>query len=422
MENRLFDKINFEIFLEHLPTGVVVHKMNTEIVYANKTALKLLGLTFNQIIGKDALSEDWEFVNEYGNSLALEEYPVNKVKNEKVDLEEYVVGIKYSEAITWIVTNGYINSFEDESYIIITFTDISRSNKIPFREIVDNARDAVVVTSSEPLEEPFGPKIEYVNKAFCDISGYSKDELIGNTPRILQKDETNKETLKEIKDALVNKKPIRETLLNFNKDGKPYWLDISIFPLFGYTNKVTHFAAIERDISQMKESELLNIEASRTDHMTQLLNRRGFEILSEDLIENETITEYSIITLDIDKFKNINDTYGHDIGDKVIISLAKMILSVSRKDDICARLGGEEFVLVLPHVNLKQAKNIAQRIRLEVSETEVKTELEIIKFTVSLGISHSNQNDSIELILKNADKALYEAKRSGRNKVVVFEE
>jgi diguanylate cyclase (GGDEF)-like protein/PAS domain S-box-containing protein len=291
---------------------------------------------------------------------------------------------------------------------------------LSFREIVDKATDAVVITEAENLEQPFGPKIVYVNDSFCKLSGYSKDEVIGKTPRILQGDETNKESLKNIKEALIKKNSIRETLLNFSKDKKPYWLDLSIFPIYAYGNKVTHFAAIERDVSQLKESELKNLKTSVTDYLTNLLNRRGFDFFVNKLFYNEKILTYSIISIDIDNFKKINDTYGHDVGDIVIKELANTIQNISREKDVCARFGGEEFVVFLPNVNSNKAIEVAERIRKKVNEIIVKIKEESLTFTISLGVASAIEKEKLLDTVNNADSALYNAKNNGKNIVKYY--
>ena len=124
-------------------------------------------------------------------------------------------------------------------------------NNFDFSAIVQNAKDVVIVTEASPIEAP-GPKIIYVNDAFTETTGYSAEEVIGKTPRIFQKEGTDKEELSKIREALEKKEPVRVTLRNFSKTGKEYWVDISILPLRNTEGKVTHFASIQRDITMYK--------------------------------------------------------------------------------------------------------------------------------------------------------------------------
>jgi len=126
--------------------------------------------------------------------------------------------------------------------------------------------------------------------------------------------------------------------------------------------------------------------------------------------------------IDIDKFKNINDTYGHDVGDEVIKRLARNLVEYLRGSDVVARLGGEEFAVILPDSSISNAQNKAEDIRSKIENLEFKLENSpTIKFTVSIGVSKYNEEEDItfDYILKRADDALYEAKENGRNKVVV---
>jgi len=159
--------------------------------------------------------------------------------------------------------------------------------------------------------------------------------------------------------------------------------------------------------------EKLSAEA-HTDPMTGLLNRRGF-YESVDKILPE-VRRIAVITLDIDHFKRINDTFGHDVGDAVIIQLARHILSNSREEDLLCRMGGEEFLLLLPDAPLTQAIQLAERLRMQVENQQFEG---AGKVTISLGVTHFYPDKTnIDSALKMADKALYQAKNDGRNRVV----
>ena len=123
-----------------------------------------------------------------------------------------------------------------------------------FSAIVQHAKDIVIVTKAYPLNDP-GPEIVYVNEAFTEKTGYTPEEVIGKTPRILQKEGTNRNDLDKVRQALEKKESVRVTLRNFSKKGNEYWVDLSILPLPDKNGKVTHFAAIQRDISDYKKLE-----------------------------------------------------------------------------------------------------------------------------------------------------------------------
>ncbi|WP_297442171.1 diguanylate cyclase [Sulfurimonas sp.] len=165
---------------------------------------------------------------------------------------------------------------------------------------------------------------------------------------------------------------------------------------------------------KQKELELL----ASTDPLTKLYNRRYFTQISEKILNlaKRNKEALSVMMLDIDDFKKINDTFGHKVGDDVLVSLAKTLKEESRKSDIICRFGGEEFILLLPNTDIKGAYVIAQKIRKKIHELRVNHD---VKFTVSIGVSEVDlaKEETIEQSIKRADDALYEAKRSGKDRV-----
>lgn len=180
---------------------------------------------------------------------------------------------------------------------------------------------------------------------------------------------------------------------------------------------------IYSDVTDMvrhaKEMERL----ATTDGMTGIYNRRHFMTLAE--LEWSKACRYdralSLLLLDIDRFKLINDTYGHQAGDEVIIQLANLAGSCKRKVDVLARLGGEEFVLLLPETNLLEAKILAERLCKNVAATPLATANQTVRTTISVGVAaRSSKTTSFSQLINLADKALYEAKRAGRNQVACW--
>ncbi len=174
------------------------------------------------------------------------------------------------------------------------------------------------------------------------------------------------------------------------------------------------FLKTERDA---KEALILR---SNYDPLTNLLNRRGFETSYKTAFTSHKRKKapFSLLFLDIDHFKKINDTYGHDIGDIVLKKLAQILKSNLRESDIIARWGGEEFVIVLNDTSAKAAKEVAQKLRKAIENFSEKP---LPKFTISIGVTDGSFEKSLDELVKEADTALYEAKKSGRNKVVVYE-
>ena len=288
-----------------------------------------------------------------------------------------------------------------------------------FSAIVQNAKDVVIVTEASPIDVP-GPKIIYVNDAFTETTGYSAEEVIGKTPRIFQKKGTDKEELSKIREALEKKEPVRVTLRNFSKTGKEYWVDISILPLRDTEGKVTHFASIQRDITEYKKLEQDLQILCRTDPLTTAANRRAFnEILSQEFSRfKRSQKEYALIMIDLDHFKSINDQHGHSVGDQVLIEVTERCKDNIRVHDILARLGGEEFCILLPYTETKQAQKVAERLRAKIEIKPIIVDGLRVKVTISVGISLVSTGDEDgHQAMERADQKLFQAKESGRNQI-----
>ena len=180
-------------------------------------------------------------------------------------------------------------------------------------------------------------------------------------------------------------------------------------------------ARVNRELQLRGYQEELKFLAS-IDPMTKLYNRRYFNEVATNIIKGkkDKIFELSLIILDIDKFKNINDTYGHTIGDEVIIFIADILRKNQRKRDVICRYGGEEFVVLLPDTSLENAVLVAEKIRKCIAESMIRVAgEESFNVTVSIGVSNIDTlyEPNIEAALNRADQALYEAKNSGRNRV-----
>ena len=177
---------------------------------------------------------------------------------------------------------------------------------------------------------------------------------------------------------------------------------------------------LETTIKELEiNSKKLLYEATH-DHLTSLYNRQKLteELKQEILREHRYKRNLAIVMFDIDLFKNINDTYGHDIGDDVLVEISNISTNHIRNVDTLARWGGEEFLLLLPETSLDDAYNVADKLRIDIESTAF-SELEVSQITASFGVSIFKENDTKDTFLKRVDEALYEAKNNGRNQVVI---
>lgn len=187
--------------------------------------------------------------------------------------------------------------------------------------------------------------------------------------------------------------------------------------LLDNTNALLEEKVKQRTLELEQSNRELKLLAS-VDPLTNLYNRRYFTNTSEQILEiaKRNKAELSLIMLDIDHFKNINDTYGHQSGDEVISFIASVLIELTRKSDIACRFGGEEFIVLFPHTSLDGAYAIAEKIRMKIEKTAIQTQAkESLLITVSIGVSTFSSESDMESLIHKADKAMYEAKERGRN-------
>ncbi|PUE63432.1 hypothetical protein B0174_11360 [Arcobacter caeni] len=249
-----------------------------------------------------------------------------------------------------------------------------------------------------------------VNEAFCKIIGFSKEELIGFTPNIMRHPDMDENFFSLMWDTINKNKIWSGEITNLKKDKTPIIFNMNIEAIFKNGIKIG-YRSISEDITDKKRIEELSV----TDKLTGLYNRLKLDEMM--LIKIEEFRRYkidfSIILIDIDNFKEVNDNYGHDVGDYVLQKLAKILKENIRTSDIVGRWGGEEFIIICNNTNLENSMVLAQNIRKIVENTIFD---KIGSKTISLGLSQFHKDDDVKTLFKKADNALYIAKTTGKNK------
>ena len=261
--------------LDTLQVGVVVHSSDSSVLYANPKALELLHLTREQALGRTGFDPEWRFLDKYGDPMPVEEYPVHQAIAGKSPVTDLQAGICIaSDAVTWVNCHAYpeFDADGEVDRVVVNFIDItSQKAAIPFKEIVTLSSDAILVTESKTIDRP-GPRIIFANQAFYDLTGYTESEVLGNNPRMMQGAHTDAATRQQIREALAKKVPTRVTILNYRKDGTPYWNELSIFPLKNEFNEVKFFVGVQRDASVRKKRE------EEVNLANQKLHRQNLEL------------------------------------------------------------------------------------------------------------------------------------------------
>ncbi|WP_373002060.1 diguanylate cyclase [Sulfurimonas sp.] len=266
--------------------------------------------------------------------------------------------------------------------------------------------------------------VNSVSLSVNKLLGHTQDDFLTGAITYISciHHDDKKQVIQEVAEAIQDKvyffkhKPYRVV----TKSGDIKWILDSTVIVRDEDAKIINFVGYLTDISALKNSELKLQKLSRTDQLTKACNRMHVD----DVLQNQYYRFYrdneitSIILLDIDFFKNVNDNYGHLVGDSVLIEFAKLLQSSIREGDILGRWGGEEFLIILPHTNLNQAMQLSNKLQKIIFEYNFST---VKHKTASFGVSTFERGMSVETLIDSADKALYISKENGRNCVTTIQ-
>ncbi len=287
-----------------------------------------------------------------------------------------------------------------------------------FQVLVKTSNDAIIVTDGEG-------RIQWINTAFSQLTGFSLEEVQGRKPGpILQGEDTDPETAAKISKAISYGRSIQTQICNYRKDGTPYWVELYISPMWDENGKIYQFFAVSRNITDQLEREKQLVAAREAveyqalhDPLTSLPNRR---YVTKWLEENSGKCS-TVIRVDLDHFKFVNDTLGHDAGDHVLQHVSDLLRSATGPDDVVARVGGDEFVILLGHgADGASAEALCREVLVEL-EKDIPFQDKLCKVGSSFGIACMGDDLLDEKdIISCADVALYLAKDSGRNTVMHY--
>jgi diguanylate cyclase (GGDEF)-like protein/PAS domain S-box-containing protein len=274
--------------------------------------------------------------------------------------------------------------------------------------------NAIVITCCD------GPnhRIEYVNPAFEHLTGYALAEIKGRDPRFMRIEGCDTDEHRRIHEALARRESVRSVLRNARKNGEVFWNDLRIDPVTNAEGEVTHFVGVINDITEARHYERRLQHLAHHDPLTGLANRVLLQERLQSAVEQAARkgTQGALAFLDLDNFKYINDTFGHEAGDEVLRAIAARLKDNMREDDTVARVGGDEFVLVITNQpSPRHVADLVERIRRSVSQSVRVDGNEILPGT-SIGVSLFPQDgDSVDRVMRAADAAMYHAKSLGKN-------
>lgn len=267
--------------------------------------------------------------------------------------------------------------------------------------------------------------IVYVNPKFTEMTGYSPEEAIGSTPAILKSGEQDDDYYRHMWSQLSSGISLHSELLNRRRNGELFWVSEMITPIFRENREIQYFIAIMEDITEKKKQSREIFERANFDALTGIYNRAAFEEKAQQELmraRRKSLLE-ALLLIDLDYFKAVNDSFGHDAGDILLINVTQRIREVIRESDLFGRLGGDEFAIML-ELDVKDQvylERVCQRILTSLQQPFVIKDQEV-RIGCSIGVAlFPEHGDTYKTLYNNADKAVYSVKGSGRGDFFVFE-
>ncbi|CAB3640001.1 sensor domain-containing protein [Paraburkholderia rhynchosiae] len=405
-----------EAVIDNIPQRIFWKDLESRYLGCNMAFARDAGLSYpEQVVGKSDADMPWRAFSERLNAHDKEVIDTGMPKmNFEVDI--VIDGVHRTTVTSKL-------PFTDGDGRVIgvlgSYTDITERKRADLAlrlqsRALDASVNAILITAPSPL----GNLIEYVNPAFMRITGYAPAEVIGHDCRVLQRDDRDQEGVALIRQALAANREVSAVVRNYRKDGALFWNQLFIAPVPNAEGVITHHIGVINDVTDlMRYQEQLEYQANY-DSLTRLPNRN----LLRDRLQHALIVAQrqhkgvAVVFMDLDGFKNVNDSLGHSVGDRLLGVVAERLARCTRTSDTVARHGGDEFVIVMTDTVDEQSL-IAwmERARASISEPVWLDGTELY-VGCSMGASLFPQDgDDAETLMKKADLAMYRAKDMGRN-------
>jgi diguanylate cyclase (GGDEF)-like protein/PAS domain S-box-containing protein len=316
------------------------------------------------------------------------------------------------------------NEKEEITHFVAVKQDITQSKEAEeklrlWRRALESSVNAITITDVTLPDFPY----VYVNPAFERITGYSAEEALGKNGRFLQNQDTDQPELEHIRRAVREQRDGKALLRNYRKDGSLFWNELSISPVRNDAGEVTHYIGIQNDVTERKQYEEQLAYQSAHDTLTRLPNRNlAQDRLAQGIIfARRTGHQLALLYIDLDNFKAINDSLGHNVGDQLLQVVAQRLSGCIRSGDTVARMGGDDFALILTGVvHEEDISQVTRKVLAAIAEPAV-IESHPLTVTCSIGVSlFPRDGEDAATLLKNADAAMYRAKEQGRNSVQYY--
>ncbi|WP_076539526.1 EAL domain-containing protein [Shewanella sp. UCD-KL21] len=391
--------------------GIVIHDQG-RILECNNGLSTITGFSYSELIGMDGLKLiAKEYLEAVKTRMRQDDRNSFEAEGLRKDGTRYPLSIK-GKNITYKGCNARV----------IEVIDISKNKKIEEQlklaaSVFTHAREGIMITDIDGV-------IIDVNATFSAITGYEREEVIGRNPRFLNSGRHNSEFFNRMWASLLEYKQWSGELWNKRKNGDIFAELITISAVTDSEGQTQNYVALFSDITSMKRHQQQLEHIAHYDPLTGLANRvmlaeRLDHAMSQSIRRGKFL---AVAYLDLDGFKAVNDTYGHNVGDELLITLSQLMSETLRDGDILARIGGDEFIALLVDLeSMRDCELVLERM-LEVATCPIKAAGSILQVSTSIGVTLYPQDGvSADQLIRHADQAMYIAKQSGKNRYHLFD-
>jgi len=402
--------------------GVVVTDTSLLVTFSNPEASRLLGWSEDELIGVNA-HEKFHYLNADGSRHPMGQCIALRAMRTKKNIFDFEdVFVKKDGTIFPVsFTSTCLENDGEISGVVMVFSDITERKRVQEKlqlasMVVNTATEGVMVTDADTI-------IQSVNPAFTQITGYSAKEAIGQKPSMLRSDRHDKKFYEKMWDGILKTGRWQGEIWNRRKNGEGYPQRLTITAIKDSKNNTVQYASVFRDITELKQSEMEIEYKAYHDALTGLSNRQLFYDRLEQAIVRARRAGgmFAVLFIDVDDFKNVNDSLGHAVGDLLLQGMAVRLVGCAREEDTVSRLGGDEFTIIVENLGAEQeVTHVAQRVLASLSEP-FNYKSDDLFVSVSIGIALYPDNGSThEELIKNADIAMYSVKNRGKKNYRFF--
>jgi len=408
-----------------LPVGITLSDPVGNIIDCNAASERILGIAREEHVQRKLGGREWLIRRPDGSPMPAEEYPAVRALKENRIIRDVEMGLVKPQGTTWLSVSAM--PADDPKYgVAVSYTDITERKQAEAERriaaIAFESQEGIVITDAENV-------ILRVNQAFTDITGYAPEEAVGRSISLLKSGRHDNAFYAAMWESIERAGTWKGEVWNRRKNGEQYPQWLTVTAVKGGAEGVSHYVGTMTDITLRKAAEDQIRHLAFYDSLTRLPNR---QLLLERLQHALTTSERSgrhgaLLYIDLDNFKTLNDTLGHDTGDLLLQQVAQRLAVGVREGDTVSRLGGDEFVVMLEDLSqnaaeaVTQTRNVGEKIRASLDQLYPLAG-RAYHSTPSIGVTlFRGHGETVDELLKRSDLAMYQAKAAGRNALRFFD-